>query len=182
MRIAVLTTAIPERLHLLAECCASVRDQTLQPTTHLIGLDYPHAGNIANLNALARHADDAGCDWLMPLADDDLLSPEHLATLASAGGDVRYSHCDVEGRDWNPNRPFDPESLRRGNYIPATALIRTSLARDLGWWREDAAHGFEDWRFWLDALDAGAQFTCIPVVTWRYRFLGNNLSLGGVYA
>jgi hypothetical protein len=82
----------------------------------------------------------------------------------------------VEGRGaWNPNAPFDAERLRQGNYIPATTLIRAELCAELGW-RADAQHGFEDWDFWLRALDAGASFACIPEVTWLYRFHGENLS------
>lgn len=186
MRIAVLTTAVPERLNLLRECCASVRNQTLQPVAHLIGLDYAHEGNIRNLNGLARHADELDCDWLMPLADDDLLYPHHLQTLAEASdsADVVYSWCKVVGRNgWSPNRHFNPDALLDGNYIPATALIRTDLARELGWWREDATHGFEDWDFWKSALKIEARFHCVPEVTWIYRFItGDNISLGGSLA
>lgn len=180
MRIAVLTTAIPERLHLLAECCASVRAQTLQPAAHLISLDYPHEGNIGRLNALARQADDLGCDWLALLADDDLLHPTFLERLEAhtTDADIVYPWCDVDGRaGWSPNRLFDPEALQHGNYIPATAMIRTRLARDLGWWDINAPHGWEDWAFWKRALAAGARFVCVPERLWTYRFGTDNLSV-----
>ena len=177
MTIAVLTTAIPERLRLLADNITSVAAQTRPPDLHLIGIDHAHTGLVPNLNALAQEADARGIEWLAPLADDDTADPHHLETLAAhtSNADIVYTWCRVEGREWNPNRAFDPGALRAGNYIPSTALIRTELARDLGWWRPVS---FEDWDFWLRALDAGARFHCEPVVTWTYRFHGGNRTLG----
>lgn len=178
MRIAVLTPAVPERADMLAECVAAVRGQTFPPVAQLIEIDHERAGCATVLNRLLPAAQAANADWIALVADDDLFYPRHLERLAaaSADADVVYSYCDVEGRDWNPNSPFDPQRLRLENYIPSTCLIRASLAAALGGWRVDAAHGFEDWDFWLRALDAGARFRCVPTVTWRYRFHGDNLS------
>jgi hypothetical protein len=118
-----------------------------------------------------------GADWVAQIADDDLMLPHHLETLATrTDADIIYTYCEVTGRSWNPNAPFDADRLRRENYIPATTLIRTSLCEELHGWREDSRHGFEDWDFWLRALDLGAEFACIPEVTWQYRFHGSNLS------
>lgn len=175
--ISVLTPALPSRRQLLYDCIESVRKQTYQPADHLIGLDYQRIGCATMLNRLLAATNS---DWLALIGDDDLMYPTHLATLkegAETGADVVYSYCDVDGRPgWNPNSPFDPDALLTGNYIPSTTLIRTALARELGGWNHMAAHGFEDWDFWLRALDAGAQFACIPTVTWCYRFHGTNLS------
>lgn len=178
MRIAVLTPALPERAAMLAETIASVNAQTLPPAAHLIEIDHERAGCATVLNRLLPAAQAADANWIALVADDDVFYPRHLELLAgaSADADIVYSYCDVEGRDWSPNAPFDEARLRAGNYIPATTLIRTALARKLGGWRPDAAHGFEDWDFWLRALDAGARFRCVPTVTWRYRFHGDNLS------
>ena len=177
-RIAVLTAAHSARLHLLAECVASVAAQTLPPVQHVIGVDHEHAGCIPTMNRMLRSVD---ADWVAQLADDDLADPTHLETLAWGcdDADIIYTWCRVEGRDWNPNRDFDPDLLRTQNYIPSTSLIRKSLIDRLGGWREDAAHGFEDWDFWLRALDEGARFECRRAVTWTYRFTeAGNLSMG----
>lgn len=178
MKIAVVTVALPERAAMLAENIASVSAQTLAPHAHLIGIDHARVGAVANLNRLARLAVDSGCDWVAQLADDDLADPCHLATLAAHtdGADIVYPWCRVTGRPWNPNQHFDAAALRQGNYIPATTLIRSDLIVQLGYWRSEAAHGFEDWDFWLRALDVGARFVCVPTVTWTYRFWGGNFS------
>ena len=70
----------------------------------------------------------------------------------------------------SPNRSFDAEALRGENYIPSTSLISADLIRELEGWNVQARNGFEDWDFWLRALDAGAEFRCVESVTWRYRF------------
>ena len=173
MRISVITASLPTRGAMLAECVASVGAQTLRPAEHLIGVDHARLGPA---NVRSRLLDAATGDWIAVVDDDDLLYPEHLATLAAAseGMDVIYSYCEVEGRDWSPNRGFDPDVLRYSNYIPITTLIRGDLARLLNGWRSDAVNGWEDWDFWLRAMDAGARFTCVPRVTWRYRFHDGN--------
>jgi GT2 family glycosyltransferase len=178
MRIIVVTASLPERETFRAEAAASVAAQTLQPITHLVAIDHERAGPARILNRLLPACIAAGAEWIAQLADDDLLDPHHLATLATAAAtaDIIYPYCRVTGRNWNPNAPFDADRLRRENYIPATTIIRTSLCETLNGWREDAAHGFEDWDFWVRALDAGARFACIPQVTWTYRFHGQNLS------
>jgi len=175
--IFVCTPTIPGREAMLAECVASVEAQTLQPEAHLVIRDEERRGPAAMMNLLSVEAIDAGAEWIAQVADDDLLFPHHLETLATRmDADIIYPYCVVSGRGgWNPNAPFDASRLRGENYIPATTMIRASLCAELGW-REDAAHGFEDWDFWLRALDAGAMFACIPEVTWMYRFHGSNLS------
>jgi hypothetical protein len=176
-RIVVVTASLPERVDFRAECVAAVAAQTLPPVAHLLHLDYERQGPARCLNALTKAAGEAGAEWIAQIADDDVMFKHHLETLATrTDADIIYTYCHVEGRGgWNPNAPFDADRLRRGNYIPATSMIRAELCADLGW-RHDAAHGFEDWDFWLRALDRGAVFACVPEVTWRYRFHGSNLS------
>lgn len=173
--ISVITASLPDRAGMLAECIASVGSQTLPAGEHLIAVDHAHRGPAALRTELAQAA---GGEWIAVVDDDDVLLPNHLATLAGADADIVYTYCTVEGRDWNPNQPFDPDELRRRSYIPATALLRASLVAQLGGWRPDAecVNRWEDWDFYLRALDLGASFACIPEITWRYRFHGSNRS------
>ena len=173
-RIAVVTASLPERVDFRADCMASVAAQTLAPVAHVVMVDYERAGPAAMLNRMLPACFAARADWIAQLADDDL----ELLAAHSADADIVYSWCRVEGRSFNPNREFDAAALRASNYIPATTMIRTRLCTQLGW-RSDAPHGFEDWDFWLRALDAGARFVCVPEVSWTYRFHGANLSTGG---
>lgn len=179
-RIAVVTASLPERVEFRAECMAAVAAQTLLPVAHLLHLDYERQGPARCLNALTKAAVEAGAEWIAQIADDDVMLTHHLETLAArTDADIIYTYCHVEGRGaWSPNAPFDADRLRRENYIPATTLIRTELAVTLGW-NVDAANGWEDYDFWLRALDVGAEFACVPEVTWLYRFHGSNHSTRG---
>jgi len=167
---------------MLAECIASVQKQTHKPTEHLIAVDYARAGPSEMRNRLLASA--IG-EWIAVLDDDDLLLPQHLQKLSAAPGDIIYGYCEVTGRsEWNPNRGFSASDLRHGNYIPVTALVRASLLHELHGWRskEDSHAGLEDWDLYLRALDAGATFTCVPEVTWIYRFHGGNRTDRGAKA
>ena len=179
-RIVVVTPSLPERADFRAECVASVAAQTLPPVAHIVMVDYERAGPAMMLNRMLPACIAAGSDWVAQLADDDLADPHHLELLAAhcADADIVYSWCRVEGRSFNPNREFDEAALRASNFIPATTMIRTSLCTQLGW-RSDSTNGFEDYDFWLRALDAGARFVCVAEVSWTYRFHGANLSTGG---
>lgn len=185
--MSVITAALPSRVDQLAEAAASVRAQQHPPIEHLVRFDYDRRGSAYTRNALLASVNG---DYVAVLDDDDVLYPNHLALLVRAveetDADIVYPFCDVEGRaGWNPSRTFDEVALRQGNYIPVTALIRTTLLDRVGGWPESAASpgGFEDWALWLKALDAGARFFCVPEVTWRYRLhSGSKTYLGERWA
>lgn len=180
MSVTVITPSLPGRSSLRALALASVAQQTLPPEAHLIGIDYARRGSSAMRNTLARSCE---TDWIAPLDDDDILYPEHLERLVAAGdyADVVYPYCRVFGREWNPNREFDAPALMAGNYIPITTLIRRELIFALDGWRDSSQveHGWEDWDFWLRALEAGARFVCVPHITWEYRFGNWNKTIHG---
>lgn len=178
--ITVITAALPSRPFMLAECIASVAAQTLRPAAHLVGVDLARRGSSAVRNDLLRAV---GTDWTAILDDDDLIDPDHLESLAAVRADIVYPFTRITGREgWHfGNYPFDAERLRKGNYIPVTALVRTDLLRELGGWRHasECNAGFEDWDLWLRALDAGATFATTERVTWTYRFHEGNKSMKG---
>jgi len=180
VKVSAITAALPSRLPKLAEACASVRSQTHPADEHLIGIDYARRGTARVVTQLALSARN---EWVATLEDDDIWYPNHLAELTKAAAvgepDILYPWCDVEGRDWVPNSHFDPDRLRRENYIPSTMLIRRRLIADLGGWRDGTQNGWEDYDFLLRALAAGARFRCVPVITWRYRFHDGNKTLLG---
>lgn len=120
------------------------------------------------MNLLAA---EARGEWLLPLADDDLLLPRCLEALLarSEGADVVYARPLVWGQPQEPFWGIPP-------VIPSFALILKSLWRRLGgydteWVRE------EDRRLWIRALASGAKFVRVDdQPTWVYRFHGGNKS------
>ncbi len=165
----MLTPTIPGREDLLEECRRSVLYQTYPGWEHLRLLDDKWNGCAATMNELAEHAQG---DWILPLADDDLLLPGCLEVLtkASNGGDIIYSPPLVWGVE-NPWWFFDEPPK-----IPSFALIRADLWRELGGYDHDWNRE-EDRRLWERALAAGAKFVrASDSPTWVYRFHGGNKS------
>lgn len=175
MSVTVVTPSLPGREWTLYQACQSVWTQTQRPAAHSIWVDHERKGSAYSRN---KAASAAVTEWIAPLDDDDELYPIHLEALLahSADADIVYPYCHVIGRDWSPNREFDADALRQGNYIPITTLIRRDLWEQAGGWRDSSqvAHGWEDWDLWLRALDMGARFKCVPQVTWAYRFGATN--------
>lgn len=169
--LTVITPTITDRARLLTEAAASIAGQSLPPAAWLVGWDTERVGPIPVVNRLAQQVD---TEWLFRLDDDDLLYPGHFDTLyphLSRDADVVYSWCRVEGL-WDERRfqrVFSETTLRYENTIPSAACIRTSLWRKLGGYQRASYTPFEDYDFWLRALDSGAKFVCVPQVTWVYR-------------
>lgn len=159
--VSVITPTIPERAHLLAECVASVEAQTVRGFEHLIWEDVDRQGCAATVNRLVGRAQG---EWLLPLADDDLLLPGCIETLVANTGDadVVYAPPLVTGNEdrwWFFQAP---------PVIPSTALIRASLWRELGGYDESLKRE-EDRDLWVKALAADAKFVRVDAPAWIYR-------------
>lgn len=163
--VAVVTSAIPERIDLLTELLESVAKQSRQPDEQLVCIDYGHRGTAQTLNRALRGVTSA---WVAVAQDDDILYPNHLQVLLDncEGADVVYPRCDADWPVVNLDADFNARLLRYCNYIPATALIRTSVLREVGGWPDDA---WEDHELWKRLLDLGAVFRKVDEVTWHYR-------------
>ena len=166
--VSVITPTVPGREELLLEAQTSVKAQTFAAWEHLVEVDAVKLGPAKVRNRLALKSE---AKFLAFLDDDDLLDPQHLEVLLSYamfGVDVVYSDCrlDPPGR-WPFNLPFDADRLKKGNYIPVTALVRRSTFEEVGGFPLDI--DFEDWGLWLRILAAGGVFKHVPKVTWTYR-------------
>jgi len=118
------------------------------------------------------------------LDDDDLVEPEHLATLAGLLGaaGVRLAYTDaavgvyeLDASGWTCrerrlpySRDFDPELLLYDNYIPFhTVVLRRQLCREVGPFDEELPF-FEDWDF-LIRCAGRTPFHHLAQVTCEYR-------------
>lgn len=166
--VSVLTPALPERFDLLEQCRASVAAQMYPDFEHLVETDHAREGCSKVMNRLAAEAKG---EWLLPLSDDDLLLPACLGTLLAnaSGGDIIYSPPLVTGNEdrwWFFQAP---------PVIPAVALIRTDLWRDLGGYNETLTRE-EDRDLWVRALAADAKFVRVDEPCWVYRQHAGNKS------
>ncbi len=161
--ITVITPTIPGREDLLAECRASVEQLGL---VHFVERDDRGEGPAVVRNRLVEQV---ATPWVLFLDDDDLLLPHYLQVVTPYldDADVVYTDWHLTGaEDPQPLPEFNAEVLRRHNYIPVTACVRTEAFRKVGGF---PAADLEDHDLWLSLLDAGYRFTHVPVTCWRYR-------------
>jgi glycosyltransferase involved in cell wall biosynthesis len=64
--------------------------------------------------------------------------------------------------------PYDPYGLLYRHNVGAVALIRRELFEDVGGY-DPAFEGYEDWEFWLHALERGWRGRRVEAVTLHYR-------------
>lgn len=65
--------------------------------------------------------------------------------------------------------PFDPERMLQRNSVPASAIYRRSVWEQNGGYDVTMLQGFEDWDFWVGAVEHGWYFAYLPEVFFDYR-------------
>lgn len=168
--VSVLTATIPGREKFLEECELTVQYQTFGGWEHIVALDENHEGCSVTVN---RMADQARGQWFLLIADDDLLLPRAIETYLDAGTedvDIVYGPPLV----WGIHDPW--WYFQAPPAIPATALIRESVWRELGGYDPEAKRE-EDRGLWIRAMKAGKVFRRVSYPTWVYRMHSDNKSL-----
>lgn len=122
---------------------------------------------------------------LIPVDADDRLAPGALVRLkrglldASARDDsvgFSYGYAKFFG-DWDAvlrTPPYDGFKLLYRHMIGATCLMRRELFEDVGGYDAEF-RGYEDWEFWLNALDHGWRGYNVGQVTLDYRRHGQTM-------
>ena len=120
------------------------------------------------------------------LDDDDLLFPDHVATLAEAlqqQSQTRVAYSGVRMIAYQPdgapgsetvlNQPFHRPSLRAQNYIPIHAVLFARTLVEAGCRFDERLARYEDWDFWLQ-LAQHSEFLHVDRVTACYRNFGHS--------
>jgi glycosyltransferase involved in cell wall biosynthesis len=116
-------------------------------------------------------------EYILPLDADNRLRPgyiEYGIRILDANPQVGVVYGDAEyigerkGR-WHLGS-FDRDRLLQCNQIDACAMYRRSLwEQNNGYDATMPVQGFEDWDFWLGALENGWRFVYVPEVLFDYR-------------
>jgi glycosyltransferase involved in cell wall biosynthesis/Flp pilus assembly protein TadD len=131
-----------------------------------------NAGLSAARNTGLRHISGT---YVLPLDSDDALHPQMLEKTAWAldthpEASVAYTHIQLFGdkSEVCPCGPFDAEAEMQTNRLAYCSLMRRSMVEELGGYAEDAV-AYEDWDFWLSAMERGHQGVLVPEPLFRYR-------------
>jgi glycosyltransferase involved in cell wall biosynthesis len=141
----------------------------------------PNAGVAEARNAGFRRARTA---YAMALDADDRLAPDALLKLrepleSDPGLGFSYGIIRFFG-DWEGvlrMPPYDPYRLLYRHNIGPTGLVRRELFEDAGGY-DPAFRGYEDWEFWLQALERGWRGRRVEAVTLMHRRHGPSRHFG----
>ena len=147
----------------------------------------------SGLPAVARNLafEHAGGELMFVLDADNMVLPQGLAKLtATLEGNPEAAFAygiiekfDAEGpvglESW---LDWDPERLRRGNYIDAMAMIRREALEAVGGYPDQRAlAGWEDFALWLAMAESGMRGIRVPDFIGRYRISQHSmLSFTGI--
>jgi len=123
--------------------------------------------------------------WTVFLDADDKLSSKFLERtieLSRHGAkDVVYTDMQLFGavNDIFRAKPFSVHTLLKTNYINNSALIKTTLLKQVGGYKAEMHHGLEDWELYITLVEAGAKPQYLPLPLMQYRqhegALGRNI-------
>lgn len=173
--VTVITPSLPERAELLAEACASVQAQTLPAVKHDVWLDTARVGPAMVRKRLVNECETSLVAFL---DDDDLLYPDHLATLISA---LRQNDADL-AFSWHDDGPGVPRfdawcdeaialMFANRNVIPVTVVARRDSILAAGGFNPQDR--YEDHALFVRMMVMGQRIVCTPETTWRYRIAPN---------
>ncbi|MBI2444413.1 MAG: glycosyltransferase family 2 protein [Candidatus Magasanikbacteria bacterium] len=102
---------------------------------------------------------------------DTVGKPEMLAKLKEAlAGHPEASYAYSQFRfGWKKmkSQPFNPDDLRRYNYIDTTSLIRREVLVDIPGPFDESLQRFQDWDLWLTLLERNKTGMFVPEVLYR---------------
>jgi glycosyltransferase involved in cell wall biosynthesis len=123
--------------------------------------------------------------YLIPVDADDRLAPGALAELKRGLQDASqrdgavgfsYGYAKFFG-DWDAvlrTPPYDGFKLLYRHMIGATCLMKRELFEDVGGY-DPEFRGYEDWEFWLNALEHGWRGHNVGEVVLEYRRHGQTM-------
>lgn len=112
-------------------------------------------------------------DLVVILSADDRLSDRYLEEMEEAMADPEVAFAYAEARMFGvvdtvrPAPPFNARELARGNYVNGSAIFRRSMFDAVDGFKPDLQ--WEDWEFWLHAVELGAMGRPVPGCWLEYR-------------
>lgn len=126
-------------------------------------------------------------EYVFSLDADNGVFPSCLARLSEAldrDSDAAFAYSMIANRELRDYTSlssaigWDPQFLRRGNYIDAMAMLRTSSIRRLGGWDTSMMFGWEDFQVWARFAEAGEHAVFVPQVLSWYRKSNVSMIMG----
>jgi glycosyltransferase involved in cell wall biosynthesis len=120
--------------------------------------------------------------YIVCLDADDLIKQSYCSSCLSvmkARPEVGFVYPTTrvfgnENKLWS-NMKFSCLHLLVDNYIPCAAMFRRKVWEEVGGFAEGLKDGYEDWDFWLAAVEKGWRGYHIPEALYWYRKHGQSM-------
>ncbi|MEI6243420.1 MAG: glycosyltransferase [Acidobacteriota bacterium] len=133
----------------------------------------PHSGLAATRNWAIERAQGT---YILPLDSDDLIASIFLQkTVAAleANDGLAFVYTETlffgEKNEIWAHVDFNPRLLLQQNLMTCTTLFRRDVWKTLGGYNTNMTHGYEDWDFWIGAVEHGYRATNIHLPLFMYR-------------
>ncbi len=133
------------------------------------------ARNIGVVMALGR--------YILPLDADDTIAPMMLAsTVRALNQDPRIAIAYTDERTFGELESlvqtidFDAFTLPAVNEFCYCSLYRREVWEAVGGYNTNLVHGYEDWDFWIGAVENGYQALRVPGAFFEYRVRKGSMS------
>lgn len=126
--------------------------------------------------------------WTVFLDADDKLYgtflEDTLDMTMNGRRDIVYTDMLLFGavNDIFKAKPFSAHTLLKSNYINNSALIKTSLLKQVGGYKAEMKDGLEDWELYITLVEAGAkpQYLGLPLVKYRQHSDALSRNINGI--
>lgn len=142
------------------------------PDRKIVLLTKPNGGLSDARNAGMRAARGR---YLLPLDADDKLAPEFLqatVTLLNGNPEIAVAYTDLQCFEGSteviPKGEFG-QNLMLENRVAYCALFRREVWETVGGYNANMSAGYEDWDFWVGAVEHGFRGQRIPSNLFLYR-------------
>lgn len=124
----------------------------------------------------------ARAKYIVCLDADDIIGEQYCSTCLEAlksTADIGFAYTITrvfgqKNKLWS-NLSFSKLHLLVDNYFPYSAMFRRELWEDIGGFDENMRFGYEDWDFWLSAIERGWRGFHIPKELFWYRKHGKSM-------
>lgn len=113
--------------------------------------------------------------WTVFLDADDKLAKSFLKDTIKKSRNGRYDIVYTDMRmfgafdDIFKARPFSAHTLIKANYINNSALVKTSLMKQIGGLKPEMEIGLEDWEMYVSLVEIGSKPKYLPLPLVKYR-------------
>ncbi len=133
----------------------------------------PHSGLAATRNWAIERAQGA---YILPLDADDLIASvflEKAVAVLESDASLGFAYTDTlcfgEKNEIWIHPDFNSRRLLQHNLMTCTTLFRRDLWASVGGYNVNMQHIYEDWDFWIGAVEHGFRAAHIPLPLFIYR-------------